>query len=115
MDVNEEDVAGYCHLVAHALAAAVPSEFQVGIVAAETRKGGKRWHYGLLLEDGRVLDSKGGWESVHAFREAANEKWDRNFRVAFADIEIEEVMCFGWAIRAKCRCYAYDLIEQANL
>ncbi|ATU47036.1 hypothetical protein FGG69_gp53 [Salinibacter phage SRUTV-1] len=116
MDVTEEDVAGYCHLFAHALAVAVPSEMQAGIVAAETREDGNRWHYGLLLEDGRVLDSKGGWPSIHAFREAANEKWERDFRVSFVgSIPEKEIECFEWPVRAKCRRYAHDLIKQTDL
>lgn len=105
--MSPEQVTGLCHLVAYYLDKMLDD---AEIIAVETKAGGRKWHYGVLLEDGRVLDSKGGWKSVGAFRAAANAKWDRDFRVVFADVPEEEVEIFDGYEARKARTYADQLV-----
>jgi len=114
--IDEDAVAGLCHLVAYEIDETLPDE-EIGswIVALETKESAKKWHYGVLLEDGRILDSKGGWDSIDDFREAANETWEHNFRVVMADVPEEEVEIFNETDRRKARGYARKLIESTDL
>ncbi len=103
--MNADEVNGLCHLVAYAAEKMEGGEF-VGVAIGE-----RVWHYGIVLEDGTVLDNKGKWKSEAAFVEASKNRWSEDFDKVYPEVRKEEIEIFSAEEHRKAREFAKDFLK----